>query len=113
MKKKNIVFIILFSILIIIISGVVVLNILMQYGKERSFSGSIDVYYYSDTSMDRIVNISNQENLTIIFIKNVTFNVESYIIVRYDVNDVDTAEKVKSRLDKYVEIFEIEIYDDI
>lgn len=110
--KKRILLLVIFSIIVIATISVLLLNIIIQHSGDGSYNGTIDVYFYHDTTLEQISNISKIENITIVSLKNVTLGQDKYIKVVYEIEDKEKAIDTKHELEKYNEIYEIEIFDD-
>ena len=109
--KKCILIVIICIIGILILSSIWLMIIVIKNTKENAYIGHVDVWYYNSTSYQRVLEISDTENLTIIEIYNHTEDGNLKIIeVTYYAPHYKDGEMVKKRLEKYPEIESIGLY---
>jgi len=99
-------------VIFVLLSSVVIFTILSNT-KENSYIGHVEVLFLPDVDMKEINNITNNENLTIISIDNITIADEDFIMVLYQADNYREAEKIKENLKKYDIIYDITIYEEI
>ena len=117
-RKEKIIIPIIILFFIIAVIFIIYINIKITYTKENGYIGHVEVYFHDNTTYERIYEIIEDENLSIIKIENINDEVrpnifEKNILVYIRSPTWKEGEEVKNKLEKYPEIDFIILYKDL
>jgi len=109
MKYKQYILIIFVIILGLILLSSYIFFTFIYYDKELHYRGAAHVFYKPETNLSTIINISFNENITILSIRNITneYNEVSYIKVIYYAPKWEDGDNIRKKLEKYDEVSSI------